>query len=138
MRDVPYQAMLFEEGEDEPFTHFFYATTNSITVKVGMAGQPGKLDQPVEKRMKRDGQFKGHILIRAIPCNCTPRIVMSRKKCQREIDWENAHAADRLPASEQYRPSADVYTALRFMAGRDRVAMAALDWLRRHGMPKVS
>lgn len=124
MRDMPYQAMLFDPG-DEPVTHYFYATTNSVAVKVGMA-------KNAEKRMKRDKQFKGHVLIWKIPCNCTPQMINGHRKCEREIRWENTLAADRLPASEQYRPSDDIMQALRWRARGDARAMAALDWLEHH------
>lgn len=136
MRDVPSQLQLFPDDDEPPILHFFYATTNSAVVKVGMAKNTGegKL-QSVEKRMKRDAQFKGHVPIWAIPCSCTPRIVMGRKKCESEIAWENAHAADRLPASEHYRPfgATSVWTALRFAAGQDQRAIAVLEWLKKHG-----
>lgn len=129
MREVPFQAMLFDISEDEKFTHFFYASTNSVVVKVGMS-------EDVDKRMKRDRQFKGHVLICKVSCDCPRSRMGGKSKCDREVAWENAHAASRLPASEQYRYSDDVYTALRFMCGRERRALAALEWFRQHAMPK--
>jgi hypothetical protein len=134
MHEALYQAMLFDDGADDPATHWFYATTNSLAVKVGYTKTRDDGRDAISMRMKRDGQFKGHIEIWRIPCNCPLHIVLGKKHCQREIDWENAHAADRLRASEQYRPSADVLMALLFRARGDVRAMAALDWLKRHGM----
>lgn len=124
MRDMPYQPFLFDPGPD-PVTHYFYATTNSLVVKVGMA-------KNTEKRMKRDRQFKGHVLIWRISCNCTPHLVGGHRKCERELRWENAHAADRLPASEHYRPSDFIMQALRWPARGDERAAAVLDWLEHH------
>lgn len=125
MRDIPYQAMLFGFGDESPITHFFYATTNSVAVKVGMA-------KNVDNRMKRDRQFRGHVLIWKIPCNCVPALIGGHKKCEREIRWENAHTVDRLPASEQYRPSDFIMQALWWRARGNPRAEAVLHWLEQH------
>jgi hypothetical protein len=132
MREMPYQAVLFDMGTDEPVTHFFYATTNSIVVKVGYAKTRDDGQDAIAARMKRDGQFKGHLEIWRIPCNCPLHIVMGRKQCEREISWWDAHAVDRLPASELCRPSHDVRTALYFRARNDPRAMAVMNWLEQH------
>jgi hypothetical protein len=126
MREAPFQAMLFETDDPVP-DHLFYAATNGVAVKVGQT-------KDWEKRRK-NAELRSFVLIRTIPCRCSlRRDAKGRLKCEEETKWEAAHGADRLPASEQYRPSADVLTALRFIAGRDRRAVAAVDWLRRYGM----
>lgn len=129
MREVPYQTVLFD-GPDEPVTHFFYVTTNSISVKPGMAAD-------VTKRMKNP-QFRGHVLICKIPCNCTPKMVGRYRKCERELAWENAHRHDRLPNGEHYRPSSDVQTALRFLVSGDKRGQAVLVWLAKHTRTQVA
>ena len=130
MRQTHYQPVLFDLGP-QPITHFFYTTTNSITVKAGMAAN-------VEKRMRRDGQFKGHVLIWRRPCGCVPHLVNGRRKCEQELAWERAHAEDRLPGSEQYRPSEEIKATLYWMARSSLRAMAVMDWLERHSVARTA
>ena len=125
MREAPYPAVLFDVPESEHVTHYFYATTNSVAIKVGMA-------KDVEKRMKRDRQFRGHVLIWTQPCNCVPHVIDGRRKCVQELAWEDAHAVDRLPRSEHYRPSSDIKRALYWRARSSPRAMAVMHWLEEH------
>jgi hypothetical protein len=125
MRPAPYQAVLFETEEPAP-DHLHYVTTNSVAVK------PGMTRTTIDKRMKRDGQFKGHKLIRAWPADadCKVHRIDGRVKCDWEIRWENAFANDRLPGSEQYRAwSAYIQQACRFVAGSELKAQAVVDWM---------
>lgn len=131
MREAPYQAVLFDVPSSEHITHFFYTTTNSIVVKAGMA-------RDVDRRMKRDRQFRGHLLIWKQPCNCVPHFINGKRKCEQEIAWENAHAIDRLPDSEHYRASRDILTALYWKARSSPRAMAVLAWLERHAMGRTA
>jgi len=116
-----YQAVLFESPV-KPVSHFWYLTTSGVEYKSGQS-------KNVDRRMKRDGQYKGHILIRAVPCSC--RLIKDRSghlKCQREIAFERAHAADRLHESEKFGPTDDVVASAWYFASGDQRAMAVMTW----------
>jgi hypothetical protein len=131
MRDAPYHATLFDIPESERIDHWFYATTNSIDVKPGWS-------KDVERRMKRDRQFRGYLLIWKRPCNCELPLIGDKRKCELEIAWEHAHAKDRLPNGEHYRPSKDIKTALYFRARSSKSSMAVMAWLEEHATGRTA
>lgn len=130
MSEMLYQAVLFDVGS-EPGNHWFYGTTNSIVGKVGHAKARDDGRDPIVVRMRGDGQFKGHLEIFRRPCNCPLHIVMGKEQCEREIAWWDAHAADRLPASELFRLSRDAKDALYWFARNNPRSMAVMDWMER-------
>jgi hypothetical protein len=134
MREADYQAVLFETTEPKP-THLHYGTWSSAPeVKVGMTAVG------VERRMKRDGQFKGHSVVfqRPAPIDCEVHIEYGKKKCDWERNWERAHAHDRIPGTEKYRITEDIVTAMGFMVGTDAKGRAALEWIRRYGLGQTA
>lgn len=134
MREVPYPATLFEVAEPDP-THVHYGTWSPIgEVKIGMT------TKGVERRMKRDGQFKGHSVVFQRPAgrDCEVHVVYGKKQCDWESNWERAHGRARIPGTEKYRITTDIIEALSFMVGRDPKGRAALDWMRRYGMGQTA
>lgn len=86
------QLVLFDT---EPAGHLDYLWANRLQMKRGIA-------KNIDRRWRGDAQFKGLFFVSAFHCTAAVHIIDGRKKCERELKWEEWFAAERLPNGEHY------------------------------------